>query len=74
MPPNRPGQGLTHFTEDSFDLAAHKKGANVVTRAKQRLRRARWLIWWGKLAIMVASAVVFMVLFWMAMEIIARFT
>ena len=63
----------TRYAEDGFDLDRAKRNLNNVARAKSR---NRWLNFWlkiGKIALMVVSLGVFLVLFFLAMELISIF-
>ena len=61
------------YAEDGFDLDRAKRNLNNVARAKSR---NRWLNFWlrvGKIALMAISLVVFLALFFLAMELISIF-
>ena len=47
------------FEEDSFDLAAHKKAADAVTREKSRVKRVHRQVIVGKVMLALATVVIF---------------
>ncbi|MCL2225549.1 MAG: hypothetical protein FWB96_11340 [Defluviitaleaceae bacterium] len=57
------------FDEDSFDLAAHKKAADAVTREKARVSRVRKQVRRGKIILAVVMVVIFFALFYIAAEL-----
>jgi len=62
------------YAEDGFDLDRAKRNLNNVAKAKTR---NRWLNFWlklGKIALMVVSFIVGLVLFFFAMELITIFS
>ena len=64
---------LPSFDEDSFDLSAHKKAADTVTREKAREKRSRRQVVLGKVLIAVLAFGIFFLLYYMATEVIALF-
>jgi len=63
----------TQYAEDHFDLDRERRKRNNVVLAKRRNKRLRFLLGVGKFFIMVAAFGVFMLLFYLAMELIALF-
>ena len=63
----------TRFDEDAFDLEKAKKSLNNVAKHKTRNKRLRFLLSLGKFVIMLLGFGLFLVLFYLAMEIIALF-
>jgi len=57
------------FDEDSFDLAAHRRAADAVTREKARVKRVRRQVRYGKVAVFVVTVVIFFILFILAAEL-----
>jgi hypothetical protein len=57
------------FDEDAFDLIEHKKAADAVIREKARIKRVHRKVKYGKALLVVATVVVFFVLFFIAGEI-----
>jgi len=51
------------FAEDNFDLTAHKKAADNVTKEKARIKRVRRQVAVGKAIIAVSAFVIFLLLF-----------
>jgi len=63
----------TRFEEDNFDLDRAKRNLNNVALAKRRNKRLRFIIGVGKFFIMLAAFGLFLLLFYLAMEIIVVF-
>jgi len=51
------------FDEDSFDLNAHKKAADTVTREKARVKRVRRQVVVGKVVLAIVAFFVFILIF-----------
>ena len=54
------------FEEDSFDLAAHKKAADSITREKNRVSRIKRQVKIGKFFMAVAALIIFVVIYYIA--------
>ncbi|MCL2203565.1 MAG: hypothetical protein FWB88_06470 [Defluviitaleaceae bacterium] len=63
----------TRFFEDGFDLEKAKKGLNNVAKEKARNKRLHIILKILKFLIMLASFGLFLLLFFLAMEIITQF-
>ena len=61
------------FTEDAFDLEKTKRGMSAFALAKKQTKKAHLLIKIGRMVLMVVSLGVFLLLFYLAMDILMRF-
>ena len=58
------------FQEDSFDLGSHKKAAVELSRKKTKEKRAKKRISFGKAVLTIAALVVFIVLFFVVVNVL----
>ena len=58
------------FSEDSFDISAHKKAAMEASRKKADVMRAKRNISFGKVVLTIAALVVFILLFFAIMNLL----
>ena len=63
-------QNPLDFNEDTFDISAHKKAAMETSQKKARLERAKRNISLGKGILTIAALVVFILLFYVIMNIL----
>ena len=63
--------GLMNFDEDSFDLTAHRKAADAVARKKNRIKRTRRQVTVGKTMLALVAFIVFFLLFFVVVELLA---
>jgi hypothetical protein len=61
------------FDEDAFDLDKAKRGLNNVARAKSRNKRLHLILKVARFFMMLGSLGLFLLLFYLAMEVIALF-
>jgi cytochrome b subunit of formate dehydrogenase len=61
------------FDEDAFDLEKAKRGLNTVALAKARNRKLHLILKVAKFLMMLGGFGLFLLLFYLAMEIIALF-
>jgi len=61
------------FDEDAFDLDRAKRGLNNVARAKTRNKKLHRILRVSRFLMLLASLGLFLLLFYLAMEIIALF-
>jgi|GEM_PF-1345278 len=61
------------FTEDGFDMERTKRGMSAIASAKRRNKKANWQLRIGRAVLMVVSLGVFLLLFFLAMEVITLF-
>jgi len=54
---------LMDFEEDNFDLTAHKKAADTVTKEKARVKVIRRQVAFGKAVMAVSAFLIFILLF-----------
>ena len=57
------------FDEDKFDLNAHKKAAEEVTREKARISHMRKQVRRGKIIVAVVTILAFFLLFYLAAQL-----
>ncbi|MCL1884919.1 MAG: hypothetical protein FWF81_14330 [Defluviitaleaceae bacterium] len=57
------------FDEDNFDLAEHKKKADQVAREKARIEKIRRQVKFGKIMLVIATTVIFFILFLVAVQL-----
>ena len=58
------------FSEDSFDISAHRKAAMADSQKKAKVMRAKRNISFGKGILTVAALVVFILLFFVIMSLL----
>ena len=63
----------TRYAEDGFDLDRAKRNLNNVALANRRNKKLRFLLGVGKFFIMIGAFGLFLLLFYLAMELIALF-
>jgi len=51
------------FDEDTFDLAAHKKAANELTKGKSQVKRIRRQVVIGKVLLAIAAIIIFFLIY-----------
>ena len=61
------------YAEDNFDLDRAKRNLNNVALAKRRNKRLRFLLSVARFFIMIGAFGLFLLLFYLAMELIALF-
>jgi hypothetical protein len=61
------------FDEDSFDLEKAKRSLNTVALAKTRNKRLHFILKVARFLMMLGSLGLFLLLFYLAMEVIALF-
>ena len=59
-----------NFSEDSFDISAHKKAAMEASRKKADVMRAKRTISFGKGVLTIAALGVFILLFFVIMSLL----
>ena len=56
------------FDEDAFDLTAHKKAADAVTKRKHRVKHIRRQVVIGKIMLAIAAIVIFFLIYSVAVN------
>ena len=56
------------FDEDAFDLEAHKKAADAVTKRKTRVKHIRRQVAIGKIMLAIAAIAIFFLIYSMAVN------
>jgi|GEM_PF-1983101 len=56
------------FAEDNFDLTAHKKAADAVTREKSRVKRIHRHVAIGKVLMAIAAIVIFFLIYYIVVS------
>ena len=56
------------FDEDTFDLSAHKKAADAVTKRKSRFKRIRRQVVVGKVILAIIAVLIFFLIYYLAVS------
>jgi len=56
------------FEEDNFDLTAHKKAADAVTREKSRIKRIHRHVAIGKILMAITAIIIFFLIYYIVVS------